>query len=255
MLHRIMAVLLAGAALVRAENLEQAVDGYILAAEAAGKPWEVTGTFGLTITDGNSDTVTVTAGIDAVKEWNKLKLTLAQRSIYAEDNNVQSANEHILTEKLEYALSERSWLTQNLHLEHDDEESLKYRVIFTLGYKRRLVKKDDFELFGEVGGGVQHDEFRTFDTTEGVALIGVSLKWQITDSLVLTHATTVYPSLSEGGEFFLVSETRLATPISERMDLSIVIYDTYDSDAMAPTKKNDLKVVVALTFKFTHPKK
>ena len=158
MFHRAIAALLLCTAFAQAETLHQAVNRYIHAADEAGaqpdKPWVITGNLGVTVTDGNSETVTISIGIDATKEWDKLALYLKHRSIYAEDQNVQSANEHIFTERLEYALSEISWLTQNLLLEHDDEEKLKYRIILTVGYKRRLVKKENFELFGEVGGGI-----------------------------------------------------------------------------------------------------
>jgi len=248
---RILAGLVLAAALARAETLEQAVDGFVLNAEPKEQRWTITGSFGLTLTDGNSETLTVNAGIDAERSWDPWKLILKATALFSESDDVETANEQVFTERLERALSERAWLFQDLYFEHDEEESLTYRIIFTLGYRRQLVKKESFELFGEVGGGVLHEEFRTSSNTEGLAQLGVSWKWQITDQLLYTQKITIYPSLSEGGEFRLFWESKFTTPIGERLDLELSIIDRYNSDPPAGVEENDLQITLALVISFT----
>ena len=67
-------------------------------APKAEKPWDISAFFGLTITSGNSDTMTITGGFDATRDYFDWKLTLKERSIYSENEGVQSANRHIFTE-------------------------------------------------------------------------------------------------------------------------------------------------------------
>ena len=65
MWSRMMCGLMLLAAVSSAETLQEAVDGYIRAADGASKPWKITGHLGVTVTSGNSDTLTATAGAEA----------------------------------------------------------------------------------------------------------------------------------------------------------------------------------------------
>jgi putative salt-induced outer membrane protein YdiY len=257
-MRRSIAVLLFCAAVAQAETLEEAVRGYVRAAEAEAEetgPWTITGSFGLTFTDGNSDTLTVAAGADGIREWDPWKLILKLRAIYSESEDVESANEEIFIERLERALSERSWIFQEFLAEHDEQEDLNYRLQLTVGYRRQLVKKERFNLFGEIGAGVLYEKFRTMSETEAIAHLGIAFDWKITDNLLFTQVFTVYPSLSNGGEYRFISESVFTSPLSEKLDLRLAIIDKYDSDPVAGVEKNDIQIILALVINFTGKKK
>jgi len=254
MYSRLMCGLLMLAAVSSAETLEEAVDGYVRAAEGAEKPWKVTGSLGITLTSGNSDTLTILVGGEGVKEFDPWKLILKVAAIYAESDSVETANEEIFKERLERALSEKAWLFQEFMLEHDELEDLSYRLQFTLGYKRLLVKKDKFTLYGEAGGGVLYEKFRTTTETEGIAQLGINFEWQLTEQLLFTQVFTVYPSLSDGGEYRFVSESVFTTPIGKKLDLRFAIIDKFDSNPPAGVKENDLQVTLAIVIRFTDEK-
>lgn len=241
------------APVARAETLRDAVDSYLKAAEGdpAEEKWKITGALGATVTSGNSDTQTLTVGVEAERPWAPWNLFLKWRSLYGRADGVENANEHILTERLERALSERAWLFQEFMIEHDEREELNYRLQLTLGYKRLLIKKEKIELTGEAGAGVLHEEFRTGPETEAIAQFGLLFKWQITKMLLFTQLLTIYPSLSEGGEFRLVSESVFTTPVGEKMDLRFSIIDRYDSMPPTGVKSNDLLVGLSLAVRFT----
>jgi putative salt-induced outer membrane protein YdiY len=228
--------------------------GYLsAAADETTKPWEITGALGFTLTDGNSDTIQLTIGAEAKREWTKWKLGMKLGILYGETDGEQTSSEWIFLERLERKLSERATIFQDLLLEHDEEEDLRYRIQFTVGYNRRLVKKETFELWGQVGGGVLHEEFFDDTQTEGVAQIGINFTWQITKALKYEQVLTFYPSLSESGEFRMYWESRFTTPLGERFDLRISIIDRYDSDPQPGIEENDLTIAIALAIRFTKP--
>lgn len=226
---------------------------YVSAAAETETPWDIVGALGFTLTDGNSDTIQLTIGAEAKREWPKWKLGMKLGILYGETDGEQSASEWIFLERLERKLSERATIFQDLLLEHDEEEDLRYRIQFTVGYNRRLVKKETFELWGNVGGGVLHEEFFDESQTEGIAQIGINFTWQITKTLKYEQVITFYPSLSEGGEFRMYWESRFTTPIGERFDLRITILDRYDSDPQPGIEENDLTIAIALAIRFTKP--
>jgi putative salt-induced outer membrane protein len=223
------------------------------AAEPTTKPWEILGALGFTLTDGNSESITLTITADARREWELWKLFMGLRILYAETDSTQSASEWIFLERLQRKLSERAAIFQDLLLEHDEEEDLRYRIQFTMGYNRRLVKKEKFELWGNIGGGVLYEDFFNDSETEGIAQLGITFTWQITKQLKYEQILTFYPSLSEGGEYRMYWESVFTTPISERFDLRFSIIDRYDSNPQAGIEENDLTIAIALAIKFTKP--
>jgi putative salt-induced outer membrane protein YdiY len=271
MWKKTLCALLLAAGLARAETIEQAVRGYLadaaevpaaqthpwdegglLAAAAdATTPWDISGALGLTLTDGNSDTVSFTAGADAKREWPKWKLGMKIAILYGETEGVQTSSEWIFLERLERKLSEVATIFQDLLLEHDEEEDLRYRVQLTAGYNRRLKKTTDFELWGNVGGGVLFEEFFNDSETEAILQAGINFTWQLTKHLTYVQIITFYPSLSEGGEFRFYWESTLTTPIGERFDLRLSIIDRYDSNPQAGVEENDLTIVLSLVIRFT----
>jgi putative salt-induced outer membrane protein len=269
MIKRVLCAVLLAAALARAETAEEAIRGYLAgvddaparvrtqrlnAAENPVDPWELKAALGFTLTDGNSETITLALGADAKREWPKWKLGMSLKILYTESDGDQTASEWIFFERLERILSEIDTIFQDLLLEHDEEEDLKYRIQLTFGYNRRLKKTEKFELWGNVGGGVLHEEFFNDSQTEAVAQIGINFTWQLTKNLTYAQILTFYPSLSEGGEFRMYWESTFTTPVSERFDLRLSIIDRYDSDPQAGVDENDLTIALTLVLNFTKPK-
>jgi putative salt-induced outer membrane protein len=247
-------------AAVQAETLEQAIHGYLAdpdagAAKPAAKsqPWDIKAGLGVAYTDGNSNTLTVAFTLDAKKEWGPWKSTSAVRITYAESENVETASEWIFIERFERMLSEIASVYVDLWLEHDEFESLSYRIQPTVGYKRRLVKKENFELWGNAGGGFVHNEYRVNPDTEGIGQLGVNWTWQITKQLTYEQIIELYPSLSNGGEGRLVFQAKFTTPLSDRIDANLVITDQYNSQPVPGNEYNDVTVILSLSIKFTKP--
>lgn len=246
--------LLAAPALAGARDygVEDAVHRFVAALDG-GSPWEASGSIGAAYATGNSETLTAAGGLKASKTWDPWTLKLQFDFFYGRSNGVEDKNEAIFQERLERQLTEKSWLFQDFLAEHDEQEELDYRLQLTLGYKRLLVKKEKFEMFGEIGGGVLHEEFRTGAETEAIAQLGVNWKWQVTDKLLYTQVFTVYPSLSEFGEYRVYSESIFTLPVSDRIDARLAIVDKYDSAPPAGVRENDLLITFGLQIKLTKP--
>jgi len=263
MMCRIPLVLAALVAVTYAgTDLDREIESYLAQEPApkAEKPWDIGGNFGLTITAGNSDTLTITGGIDAKRQFGEWALLLTERSIYAESNSVQSANRHVFTERLDRKLSEKASIFQEFLAEHDSEADLRYRLLLTGGYARNLVEKmgtfdgetkTKYSLGGELGIGVKHDNYETNERTSLMGHAGVTVLWQINKYVRMDHRTVFYPDLSNGGEFLLNSETKLSTPVGDNMELNMLFLFTYNSDPQPGKKKDDIVFAITLTVKFT----
>ena len=259
MLARSLIGLLLLAAAAQAEDLEQAIHGYLAAADAEGKgatsPWEIEVNLGITVAGGNSDFVTATAGGKAKRNFGKdWKLSSVLTIVYSEADGTETANEWILVTRLERVLSEKASVFVELLLEHDEQERLNYRIQGMGGYRRRLIHKESHTLFGEIGGGVRHDEFRVDPTTQPFLYLGVDFKWQITKQLLYEQIIRLFPSLSEFGEYRFTWLSTFTTPIGDRWDLRLTVLDQFNSDPVGGVKENDIQVTLALVFTFNKKK-
>jgi len=254
---RHLIALLLVASLAQAETLGESVRGYLAAAETAKTgPWEVTGALGITYTDGVTDTTSISAGVDALREWPEWKLTIRWLSTFTKASGVTQANEHILITRGDYKLSDRASIFGSLLLEYDEIEGVEPRIQFILGYDRKLVTKETFELLGNLGGGVLYEKYPVGgSTTDAIAQAGLDWTWKITKQLTYTQVLRFLPNISESGEYRVISESVFTTPISEMLDLRLTILDQYNSDPLPGVEKNDLKVVLAIAIRFTKPKK
>jgi len=255
---RALAILLPLAApALSEETRDEAVYEYFAQADAsAEKPWKIEGSFGLTVKDGNTELVNFAARALFEKRWPRDLLRLTLQSIYSEEESVETASEHIGVQRYERYFGEKHRLWQTFWLETDSQEALSYRAVLTVGYGYRFRKTETFELWGELGGGVEHESFYgDEENTEGIAQVSVEWTWQITENLTYRQVISFWPSLSEGGEYKLIWDSKFTLPVSERWAFELIVQDKYDSDPEPGIENNDLTVIFTLTFNFTKKEK
>ena len=253
---RTLLALLAAVAVARADTVpESVIDNYLAVAEPKEKDpndWKIKIGLGATVTDGNSDTVTFAFSFDAVKQIREeLKLTLTEVSTYAESGGVESANEHIFVERLDRKLNELSNLFQTLLLEHDNQEKLRIRIVLAVGYTRRLIDKQDFDLWVEGGPGVLYEDYRTTgETTEAILVITVRWVLKISKDLTYEQTISIWPSLNNGGEGRVLAEAKFTTPVGDNWKIELTVRDVYNSEPPLGNVKNDLTIVLTLIVSF-----
>jgi len=251
---RIFAALLVAISPVLAEEetRDDSIDDYF--AQAAGEelPWVIEGGLGFTYKDGNSEVLNFALRGKVEKKWAADLLRFTLQSIYAENAGVESTSEHILVQRYEHYMGEKHRIWQQLWLETDSQESLSLRFVLTAGYGYRFVKNENFELWGEVGGGWSSETFYGgASNDEGIAQININWTWQITKALKYIQNIQFWPSLSNGGEWKMIWDSQFIMPVSDRWSFALIVQDQYNSDPPAGNEKNDFTIIFTLNFDFT----
>lgn len=259
-------LLLAGVAAARPpawalrEYLEQAAQKPP-PAPADRSPWEVGGSLGLTLSSGEEQSITLAFGFDIAKEWKpkRLKLTLRLASLLEITDGVRTTEFYRFTERLTKALDEdgeRS-LFEDLLLEHDIDEDLKLRVQVTVGLRQRLINSGSFKLWGEAGGGALYEDYGTGqEDTDAIADLGFEFEWKIGKKVLYKQTAKAFPTLgggAESGEFRIVAQSTITTPISSTVSLNLSVLYKYNSNPVGGIPPGDLKITLTLNFKFTAP--
>jgi putative salt-induced outer membrane protein YdiY len=231
-------------------------------AQDAAKPaeapkWSQSAGLGLTITEGNSDTVLVTASYSGVKKWRQNEVSLGLNGGYGE-NEGEKNNEYVK------AFGQYNWLFGDaqrwygfgrLDALYDAIADIDYRFNLSagLGYyflKEGVNDNQRFNLSAEVGPGFvlekvggEKSEYATFYASE-------KFTWKISDRSRLWQTLDYSPKVDDLENYVVNFELGIASKITDPMELRVVLTDTYRNEPAAGRKHNDLKLVASVNYTF-----
>lgn len=201
---------------------------------------------------GNRDELDANFSAEAKRSTKNEVLTMRANAAYGETENVVDKTE------LRGQLNQRVFFTDTYYvfgdvlLEHDRFESIDFRMDGTVGAGYEWFNTDRGQLLTDLGVGLTYevDDFGD-STTEPSARFGLEYNQTIFEESQFTQLVTLYPSLGNLGDFRLITQSDLSTPISDSLSWLISIINEYDNDPpRANIKKNDLSIRTGVQYNF-----
>lgn len=232
-----------GVSVLHAQDAAPALEGK--------KPaWETTAAFGLTLTRGNSETLTGTANILAQKKWDKNELSLGADGTYGEADGTKNAESIHGFGQYNRLFTDRAYGYARVDALHDAVADVDYRLTFSPGAGYYFVKKERTSLSGELGPGVvlekqggQEDSYLTLRVAE-------RFEHKFNDRTRVWQSVEWLPQVDDFNNSIINAEIGVETQLSTKFSLRVFAQDTYDTRPAAGRKNNDLKLVTALAYKF-----
>jgi putative salt-induced outer membrane protein YdiY len=209
--------------------------------------------FGLSLTQGNSDTLNINATVDSiydpktqnVMKWNALYLRGKQ-------NDVLSVNRAFGSFRDEYTVSKRVFLFGQFDALHDTFKGVEYLYAPTVGagYKVVDTKRMTFDVNAGVGGVVEKDT--GLDAIgNGAVTVGEKLVHQLTDTTTLKEAVTGLIKMGDVGDGLYTFGVGAAAKVNSRLQLAIDLLDTFKNRPVdGLTHKHDLALVTSIVAKY-----
>ncbi len=217
------------------------------------KTWTGTAGVGVSITSGNSDTMNYNVAFDLTRTP-KARNVMKWMGLYlrGEQNQAVVVNRISLGYRDEYTLSGRTFLFGQVDYLRDTFKLIDHLVAPTGGVGFKVVDTEDTKFSVGGGGGTVSEKNPGADLRTSTALTaGETLAVQLTPTASIKHATTGLWKASDLGDGLYTASVGLATRISERLQLSIDLLDTFKNrPPTAATRKNDVAFVTAVTAKF-----
>lgn len=220
-----------------------------IGARAEDGAWQSKAAAGLSIAQGNSDTMSLslelTAGLKAAKNETSLGAAFAYGetdSSATEDNAKAFAHYSRLTEN-------RIYMYVNCDIGYDSIASLDYRLVMGPGLGYHLLKDDTQELKIELGASYVSEKIRDGSGSDAIA-VRVMQRYDRTLSKTAKLWETVeyLPEADNPDAFLLSAELGIETTISSKLSLRILIQDRYDSDPAVGVAENDVSARMALVY-------
>ena len=211
---------------------------------------------GGTLTRGNSETFTANAGLLREAKSDRSSLTQRIEGNYGEttatgdvtDTTVQTVEAEI---DYKHSISDALYGVFNINAFHDDIAHLDYRLSVSPGLGYPVIKNDKATLGLELGVAWIREEYDIEpDPSDDYAALRVAQVYsrQLSETAKVWQSLEWTPELASFGNYLLVAEIGIEANIVGDLSLRLVAQDKYDNEPPAGNDKNDLNVVVGLSY-------
>jgi putative salt-induced outer membrane protein YdiY len=225
-------------------------------------PWESSAGMGLTLTRGNSKTLMFTANVLTQRKGPKNEISLGADGTYGEntdqetDDTDRTAGMAHGFAQYNYLFTERFYGLARLDALHDAVANIHYRLSFSPGVGYYFIKNPKTFLAGEVGPGFVtervHNDFYNRDDDQEYMTIRFAERFEhkFSSSVRLWQSAEFIPQIDRWRNYIINAEIGIEAALSKKLSLRTYVQDTYDNEPAEGRKKNDIKLVSALAYKF-----
>ena len=206
--------------------------------------------FGMNQSQGNTETLRYSLGLDAVKEKDSDLFRIQARGVYGESSgtkDTENANaalryERLLTERF-YALGNLEWITDTI-------AELRYRGTAILSPGLRLVRTENTLLNLEVGAGYIQEKKASEEDGYMAGRAAVTLERVVNDHVLIWSTGEYLPKVGDFSIYFVNAEAGIASYITRDLSLNVIYQERYDSAPVEGKKNSDsiLSTTVSLYF-------
>ncbi len=230
----------------------QAADTTAVATNAAPpKPrWDTSANIGFTLTRGNSDTMLAAGDISTVRKWGKNEINLGADAVYGVNNGTQNANSVHGFAQYNRLFTERFFGYVRAEALHDEIAAVYYRVSLSPGAGYYLIKTANTSLRAEVGPGYVWERVGTNDNNYATVRFAERFDQKINEHARIWEAVEYLPQVDKFQNYVVNAEIGIETAITKNFTQRASILDTYRSEPAPGKKNNDVKLIVAIGYKF-----
>lgn len=221
---------------------------------ASGPPPGLSGSagFGLSLTQGNSNTINLSATVDSiydsknnnVMKWNALFLRGKQ-------NGVLSVNRISAMFRDENTLSGRMFVFGQLDSLHDTAKGIDYLIAPAVGVGYKVFDSMRNQLAIDTGAGAVVEQDAGVIARGAVALtLSEKLVHQLSETTTLKQAATSLLKTNAFRDGLYTFQAGIAAKISGRLQLSVDVLDTYKNQPLDAIEKNDIALVTSIVAKY-----
>jgi len=217
---------------------------------------------GLSVTRGNSATLTYNLAGKAARVTSRDKISVYATAVYATDATTPPSRTtaHAIRGGMRGDLNvdERLFVFGLADFEFDEFQHLDLRNVLGggLGYHVIKTKNTVFDVFG--GGDFEQEYFAPNPPTEptsltrksGEIVLGEELNTKVNNRTTFSEKFSLFPNLSNTGEYRFQLDATAATKLKTWLSWQVTYSDRYLSDPLPGLKKNDVLLSTGLRLTF-----
>lgn len=213
--------------------------------------WAGGANLGLALATGNSDTLSVSTGMNLNRATLNDKLSLYSTTVYSKDNAASVVTANAIQGGLRYDrnITKKMFAFIGSDFEYNDLQNLNIRAVPNGGLGWHAINSPStvLDLFG--GLSYTYESYGTGLTNNIFApSIGEELSHKLSANTVFKEKAFFFPYVTGGllGDYRFAFDAGLSTKISKWLSWQTTLSDRYVSNPLAGTKGNDLLLSTGL---------
>lgn len=212
--------------------------------------WITSAAFGFSLAKGNTDNMLANGNLVSSKKWDHNEVDLGIDGTYGETDGVRSAgNIHGFTQ-YNRLFTERLFGLLRVDAVNDSIADVDYRVTLSPGVGYYFIKTTNTFLRGEVGPGFVFERVDGKSDSYVTLRLAERFETKLNDRVKLWQSLEFLPAFEDFSDYIINAEIGIDTSLTKKLSLRTFVQDTYDSTPAAGLKKNDVKLVAAIAYKF-----
>jgi len=202
---------------------------------------------------GNTERFNIRGEIAGTRDTKRMTTTAKSYYTYATDDGTASESRFFLGARNDWKLENDRWFVFGEgSAEFDDFQDWDWRLAGAGGGGYHFIRNEKTTLSGRIGAGLSKKIGGDDTAIRPEALVGADLAHQLTERQKITAGATLYPDLSDAGEFRLVSNAawEILVDPEVNMSLRLGVEDRYDTMPGDGFKKNDFSYFAMLVWEF-----
>lgn len=214
-------------------------------------PWASSANAGLTLTRGNSDTLLFTVKLLTDKKTPVNEYNFDADGAYGDNNSVKSAETLHGFGQWNHLFSDKFYGYVRLEGLHDGIAGVKYRFTLGPGAGYYLIKDTHTTLATEIGGSYVFEKLGDEDTAYETLRFAERFEHKFKNYGARTWETLeILPQVDNFNNYLMNAEVGIEAAIAKNLSLQAYIDDNFNNQPAAGLKKNDVKLVSGISYKF-----
>jgi len=223
---------------------------FVLAGEKDG--FKTTIAVGVTLTDGNSETLQANASL--LTEGEKEGLGSVRAGIEANYGEAKTdGNDETTVENGRAFANTRKTLTENTFVSldgsvlYDDIALIDYRVALGPALGAYLIKNDRTALSLEVGAVYVWEEVDGIDNDYTACRVAERCEHALSETARIWQSVEYIPEAGDAGNYLVNAEAGIEAALNASINLRVVLQDKYDNEPALGLEENDLSLIAGIS--------
>lgn len=218
--------------------------------------WESVAALGFTLTRGNSETLLATVTAATRKKWTKNELSFGADATYGDSTvngqNTVNANSAHGFAQYNRLFTERFYGYGRVDGMFDDVADIYYRATVSPGVGYYFINNTNCDLSLEVGPGYIWENVGGKENQYAIVRVGEKFHLKLSDRARFVETAEWLPEADYIKNYIVNFMAGIDTDITadKKATLGVFVYDTYDNIPAPGRVCNDIKLVVAMGYKF-----
>jgi putative salt-induced outer membrane protein YdiY len=211
--------------------------------------WDVSVAMGLTLTEGNSDSVLFSLISRADKKFDPHELHFGADITYGESEDIKNNESARAFGQYNYLFTDRWYAYLRGEALHDDIADVEYRFTIGPGVGYYIIKRAQTTLAVEAGPAFVYEKQGGDSTGYFTARLAERFEHKFNERARIWQTLEFLPQVDDLDNFIINAEIGAEAAITTSWALSVILQDTYDNEPAEGREENDVKLIAAVKWK------